>query len=142
MFSAVFPWVGLLALINNIMEQRADAFKYCHVNQRPFPCNATNGIGPWRLAFELVNIIAVATNMALIALHPEVRAHFSHLTDLEYYMYLVAMEHLFIIVKLVIMNIIPDESTDVIQERQKLKFESLEAFKKEVYIVEKINIIY
>jgi hypothetical protein len=92
LFSAVFPWVALAALVNNIMEQRSDAFKYCHVNQRPFPCNSANGIGPWKVAFELLGIISVVTNMALIALHPDVRHYFINLTDAEYYVYLVVIE--------------------------------------------------
>ena len=34
MFSAVFPWVLIAALINNLAEQRSDAFKYCRLNKR------------------------------------------------------------------------------------------------------------
>lgn len=34
LFSAVFPWVSIAALVNNIAEQRSDAFKYCRLNKR------------------------------------------------------------------------------------------------------------
>lgn len=132
LFSSVFPWVAVAALINNIAEQRSDAFKYCHVNQRPFPRNASNGIGPWKIAFELLSLISVMTNMALIALHPDVRDHFSYMTDTEYYMYLVAAEHALILIKVVLMTAIPDEAAHITQAKQRHKFESLEAFKKEV----------
>jgi anoctamin-10 len=92
LFSSVFPWVTICALVNNIMEQRSDAFKYCHVNQRPFPNISSNGIGPWEVAFELLGIISVATNMALIALHPEVREYLKDYTDIEYFAFFVLLE--------------------------------------------------
>jgi hypothetical protein len=38
----VFPWVNICALINNIFELRADAFKYCYVYQRPIAQPAWN----------------------------------------------------------------------------------------------------
>jgi hypothetical protein len=132
LFSAVFPWVAAAALVNNIMEQRSDAFKYCHVNQRPFPAHAAHGIGPWLVAFELLGLISVATNMALIALHPDVRSHFAHLTDAEYYLCLVVIEHVLIIAKVSIMYIIPDESARITQAKQRYRFESMEALKSQV----------
>lgn len=131
LFSAVFPWVSLCALINNIMEQRSDAFKYCHINHRPFPNSSSDGIGPWESAFELLGIISVATNMALIALHPEVRDYFKDLTDIEYFAFFVLLEHVLILIKVMIMVVIPNESNDVLLAKQKYKYESLEALKQE-----------
>lgn len=92
LFSSIFPWITLAALANNIMEQRSDAFKYCHVHQRPFPTNSQNGIGPWSNAFELLGIVSIITNVALIALHPDVRNYFSHLNDTQYVLYFVLIE--------------------------------------------------
>lgn len=92
LFSSVFPWVSVAALVNNIAEQRSDAFKYCHVHQRPFPTCTQKGIGPWLNAFELLGMISVMTNLALIALHPDVRDYFSNLSDLTYFIYFVLLE--------------------------------------------------
>ena len=91
LFSSIFPWVAFAALVNNITEQRSDAFKFCHVNQRPFPSEA-NGIGPWRVAFELLGIVSVMTNVALIALHPDVREYFKNLSDAKYVILFVLIE--------------------------------------------------
>lgn len=91
LFSSVFPWVVFAALLNNIFEQRSDAFKFCHVHQRPFP-SSMPGIGPWKVAFELLGMISVITNIALIGLHPEVREYYKDYSDAEYIMYLVAIE--------------------------------------------------
>lgn len=35
LFSAVYPLAGVWAVINNLLEIRADAFKLCKVYQRP-----------------------------------------------------------------------------------------------------------
>lgn len=48
----VFPWVTICALLNNIFELRADAFKYCYVYQRPFAQPAWN-IGNQRDIFSI-----------------------------------------------------------------------------------------
>lgn len=91
LFSAVFPWISIAALANNIMELKSDAFKYCHVYTRPFP-RVAFGIGPWYIAFELLSFVAVATNLSLIAVHPDVRNYFSDYNDKEYLMLFVIAE--------------------------------------------------
>jgi anoctamin-10 len=91
LFSAVFPWVSALAVINNIAEQRSDAFKYCRLNKRPFP-RATTGIGTWIMAFEIIGLISVMSNFALISLHPEVREIFKDYNDTQYILLFVAIE--------------------------------------------------
>ena len=91
MFSAVFSWLSLLALLNNLMEERSDAFKYCRVSKRPFP-KIANGIGPWLFAFEIISFVSVCTNIALISLHPDTRAYFSDYTDTEYILLFVFLE--------------------------------------------------
>jgi anoctamin-10 len=73
------------------MELKSDAFKYCHVFNRPFPRPAI-GIGPWYTAFELLGFVAVLTNLSLVAVHPDVRNYFSDYTDKEYLMLFVVAE--------------------------------------------------
>ena len=48
LFSSAYPLAGLCALINNIIEIRGDAFKLCHVHQRPFG-QRVNNIGSWQV---------------------------------------------------------------------------------------------
>ncbi|TPP56999.1 Anoctamin [Fasciola gigantica] len=51
MFSCVFPVAAALALLNNVVEIRADAFKLIHSFQRPFVHPAHN-IGVWQVCFS------------------------------------------------------------------------------------------
>lgn len=48
MFSCVFPVAASLALLNNVIEIRADAFKLIHSFQRPF-VHPTHNIGVWQV---------------------------------------------------------------------------------------------
>lgn len=91
LFSSVYPWIAIAALANNLMELRSDAFKYCHVYNRPFP-KPVKGIGPWLIAFELLGFIAVITNISLISVHPEVRNYFSDISDTNYFLIFVVAE--------------------------------------------------
>ena len=45
-FSIAFPLAPVLALINNLFELRADAYKLCNSKQRPLARKAS-GIGIW-----------------------------------------------------------------------------------------------
>jgi anoctamin-8 len=90
MFSGVFPWLVIASLANNIMELKSDAFKYCYVYKRPFP-KPTN-LDPWRLAFEMFGLVSCCTNVALIALHDDVRSYFSALSEIQYIFLFIGIE--------------------------------------------------
>lgn len=49
LFSSAFPLAAACAMLNNIAEVRADAFKLCHVAQRPFGERVAN-IGSWQVS--------------------------------------------------------------------------------------------
>ena len=66
MFVAAFPLAPILALVNNVIELRVDAWKLCQVHRRPFPVGAED-IGTWYSFLELMSTLAVITNMALFA---------------------------------------------------------------------------
>lgn len=66
-FSIAFPLAPLLALLNNIVELRADAFKLCATKQRPLARKAS-GIGIWFHVLQLMSIISVITNCVHISL--------------------------------------------------------------------------
>lgn len=124
--------MAFAALINNIAEQRSDAFKYCRLFKRPFPRTTSAGIGTWIMAFEIIGLISVMSNFALIALHPEVRSYFHDYNDSQYILLFVAVEHFLVILKVVIAFVIPDEPLKVTIKKQKYKFELLGALRKEV----------
>ena len=67
LFSSAYPLAGLCALLNNMIEIRGDAFKLCFVHQRPFGARV-NSIGSWQSAMELMGIVGVMVNCALIGI--------------------------------------------------------------------------
>jgi hypothetical protein len=95
-FAAVFPLGSLLALVNNVVEQRGDFFKMCHELNPSHPKSdithsgvkggggkdghrpegkrhhhhgsqrPSNSNDVWMMAFRIMSYIAVATNIALL----------------------------------------------------------------------------
>ena len=63
LFVAVFPLAPLLALLNNWVEIRLDAYKYTVTTRRPVAERAQD-IGAWYAILELVSKLAVVTNVS------------------------------------------------------------------------------
>ncbi|PWA19397.1 hypothetical protein CCH79_00018414 [Gambusia affinis] len=66
LFVASFPLAPFLALVNNIIEIRVDAWKMTTQFQRILPEKARD-IGAWQPILQSIAILAVATNAMLIA---------------------------------------------------------------------------
>ncbi|KAI6068303.1 Anoctamin [Aix galericulata] len=66
-FVAAFPLAPLLALLNNIIEIRLDAYKFVTQWRRPMPARATD-IGIWYGILEGIGVLAVITNAFVIAI--------------------------------------------------------------------------
>ncbi|XP_063800407.1 anoctamin-3 isoform X5 [Pseudophryne corroboree] len=66
-FVAAFPLAPLLALLNNIIEIRLDAYKFVTQWRRPMPARATD-IGIWYGILEGIGVVAVITNAFVIAI--------------------------------------------------------------------------
>ncbi|ELW48950.1 Anoctamin-3 [Tupaia chinensis] len=66
-FVAAFPLAPLLALLNNIIEIRLDAYKFVTQWRRPLPARATD-IGIWLGILEGIGILAVITNAFVTAI--------------------------------------------------------------------------
>ncbi|XP_046361749.2 anoctamin-10-like isoform X1 [Haliotis rufescens] len=108
LFSSAFPLAALWALLNNITEIRTDAFKMCKIFQRPFSESVPN-IGAWQVAFEIIGVISVMTNCALIGMDPEVQKLMpSNVTAVNIVLIFVAVEHLVLAVKAAVAFFIPD----------------------------------
>ncbi|KAJ8405337.1 hypothetical protein AAFF_G00323280 [Aldrovandia affinis] len=65
-FVAAFPLAPLLALLNNIIEIRLDAYKFITQWRRPLPSQAKD-IGIWYGILEGIGILSVITNAFVIA---------------------------------------------------------------------------
>lgn len=63
LFVAVFPLAPLLALLNNWVEIRLDAYKYTVTTRRAVAERAQD-IGAWYAILELVSKLAVVTNVS------------------------------------------------------------------------------
>ncbi len=61
-FVASFPLAPLLALFNNILEVRVDAWKFTTQFRRPVAAKARN-IGAWEEILNVVAILSVVTNV-------------------------------------------------------------------------------
>ena len=62
LFVASFPLAPLLALCNNILEIRVDAWKFTTQFRRPVASKARN-IGAWQEILNVVAILSVVTNV-------------------------------------------------------------------------------
>lgn len=65
-FSVAFPLAPLMAMLNNFVEIRGDAYKLCYNTQRPV-ATKSEGIGVWFNVLRLMSLMAVLTNCAHIA---------------------------------------------------------------------------
>ena len=65
MFSIALPVAPLLALANNLVELRTDAFKILYAARRIRACAARN-IGPWRHALKVISFAAISINLGYL----------------------------------------------------------------------------
>lgn len=91
LFSSAYPLAGLCALLNNLIEIRGDAFKLCFVHQRPFGVRV-NSIGSWQTAMELMGIVGVIVNCALIGLSGQVDRMFPNITGTQTILLIIILE--------------------------------------------------
>ncbi|KAM4688363.1 anoctamin-10 isoform 1-T2 [Discoglossus pictus] len=127
LFSCVYPLAAVFAVLNNITEIYTDAIKMCHVYKRPFAEPAAS-IGVWELAFEVMGVIAVITNCALIGMSPQVTSLFQDST-MDLILIVAGIEHILLAVKFILALVIPDQPYDIRVKLARLEFESLEALK-------------
>ncbi|XP_071509336.1 anoctamin-8-like [Diadema antillarum] len=129
LFSSAFPMAGMCALINNIIEIRSDAFKLCSSMHRPFGQRVEN-IGSWQQALEVMGILGVIVNCALLGTFGQVGRAFPSLTPFGVLMFVVVLEHVILAVKMAISMGIPDIPYWVSIEMAKLEYNRREALKK------------
>ncbi|XP_065335769.1 anoctamin-8 isoform X2 [Cloeon dipterum] len=126
LFSSAFPMAGLCAMLNNLIEIRTDAFKLCFIFQRPFGQRVTN-IGTWQDAMEVMGIIAVLVNCALIGLSGQVHRMFPEMSTTQTILLIVILEHVMLTLRFVISYAIPDLPSWVATEMAKVEFSRREA---------------
>eukprot|EP00656_Telonema_subtile_P031227 TRINITY_DN3420_c0_g1_i5.p1 TRINITY_DN3420_c0_g1~~TRINITY_DN3420_c0_g1_i5.p1 ORF type:complete len:427 (-),score=135.13 TRINITY_DN3420_c0_g1_i5:172-1452(-) len=114
-FAVAFPLCALMALINNIIEIRSDAFKLLHAHQRPEPRQAED-IGSWFTIMDIMTYISVATNCAVVFFVSSFGNFFSK--DGKVWGFIIA-EHLVVFFKVMLSEYIDDVPEDIQQEMEK-----------------------
>jgi hypothetical protein len=107
LFASAFPIAPLMALMNNVVEIRTDAFKLLDAYTRP-EYSGAQSIGTWYSILELLGIFAVVTNCLLIGFS---FAPINTLLSEDYFHVfaaIVVMEHIILAAKYVISILIPD----------------------------------
>ncbi|XP_021368430.1 anoctamin-8-like isoform X1 [Mizuhopecten yessoensis] len=129
LFSSAFPLAALCALMNNIVEIRSDAFKLCMNHQRPFGQQVQN-IGTWQDALELMGVIAVIVNCALIGISGQVTRMVPNSSIVSTIIIIVILEHIILVLKFLIAYAIPDIPEAIATKKAKLEFLRRQALKK------------
>ncbi|XP_026095286.1 anoctamin-5-like [Carassius auratus] len=70
LFVASFPLAPLLALMNNILEVRVDAWKFTTQCRRPVAAKA-QGIGAWDEILNMIAVFSVVTNAVIVSFTSE-----------------------------------------------------------------------
>jgi len=65
LFASAFPLGFLIAYLNNLVEVRSDGFKICMLHRRP-PYGCAQDIGTWFYLLQMMSLMSVVTNTALI----------------------------------------------------------------------------
>ncbi|KAG8186689.1 hypothetical protein JTE90_014763 [Oedothorax gibbosus] len=128
LFSSAFPMAAMCALMNNVIEIRSDAFKLCMIFQRPFGQRAEN-IGTWQDAMEVMGVIAVIVNCALIGMSGQVQRMFPNLSTQGTIILIIVLEHIILSLKFGIAYAIPDVPQWVATKMAKVEFQRREAVK-------------
>ncbi|KRT79905.1 hypothetical protein AMK59_6707 [Oryctes borbonicus] len=107
LFSSVYPIAAFWAILNNILEIRADAFKLCMVYQRPMG-RRVKDIGAWQRAFEVVGAMSILTNCGLLCLSPQMRRAGPDVGQIEWILMFVFLEHILIGIRYILHITIPE----------------------------------
>uniref|UniRef100_A0A0X3QE59 Anoctamin n=1 Tax=Schistocephalus solidus TaxID=70667 RepID=A0A0X3QE59_SCHSO len=128
MFTCAFPICGLLALLNNILELRGDAWKLVVIFRRPF-AQPANGIGVWEHAFDIVSYVAIAVNIGLIGVSGSLELLFPHLRSIDYVLLLIAIEHLFFVLRYGLARMVPPIPSSLERKMATLEHKRREALR-------------
>ncbi|XP_017885925.1 anoctamin-8-like isoform X2 [Ceratina calcarata] len=129
LFSSAFPLAAMLALLGNLFELRGDAFKLCFVLQRPFG-RRVSSIGTWQNAMEAMGLVAILVNCALIGLSGQVQRMFPEMSATQTILLIVALEHIMLAIRFIIICAIPDIPHWVATEMAKVEFLRREAVRR------------
>jgi len=117
LFASAFPLAPLMAVINNMIEIRTDAFKLLSSTKRPDYKGAAT-IGVWYDVLEVLGILAVLTNCLLIGFSFDAISKEFNPTRRAFdtLAIIVCMEHAILFIKYIISMMVPDVPGEVARE--------------------------
>eukprot|EP00003_Mantamonas_plastica_P007860 TRINITY_DN1669_c0_g1_i2.p1 TRINITY_DN1669_c0_g1~~TRINITY_DN1669_c0_g1_i2.p1 ORF type:complete len:879 (-),score=317.84 TRINITY_DN1669_c0_g1_i2:30-2609(-) len=119
LFVVAFPLAPLLAVANNLIEIRSDAYKLCNAYRRPAPDMAED-IGSWYGILEVVSIAAVLSNSLIISFTSTILANVETMWK---YWIVAILEHGILIIKYFLAEIIPDVPEEVLLQMERAKYQ-------------------
>ncbi|CAM9104726.1 unnamed protein product [Ectocarpus sp. 13 AM-2016] len=109
LFVAAYPLSCLMALVNNYIEIRIDAWKLCQVSRRPEPRGAED-IGTWHTILTIMSSMAVVSNSAIVAFTSEIFHDQTWTTRVWIFL---GIEHGMLLFKYLLETLINDTPADV-----------------------------
>ena len=107
LFAGAFPPAAALALLNNAVEARVDAFRFLRCAQRPLPQRGAL-VGAWREVLQLIAVGSIVTNTVLVChTYTSLPAWLGYAGGARYSLTLV-LEHALLLAKLAVDGLIPD----------------------------------
>jgi len=129
LFAPAFPAAALIAMINNVVEIKADGYKLCKFHRRP-EYSAAQDIGSWQYIIEVISVLSIITNCAIIAFtsHALARMELVQTQDrLSQVLVAFFCEHVILAIKLFIHVVVEDDPEHVLIRRQKREYEARKA---------------
>ena len=122
-FSVILPIAPLISLLNHLWSMRLDAYKLCKGRRRPI-VQKTSGIGVWEHVLNIVTVIGVLTNCALMAFTSEPFQWIQrHTSTLVLVIIVVAWEHAMLLIKYVMHSAISPMPKSVLDSLKKDRYE-------------------
>lgn len=119
LFVVACPWAPIAVMFGSILECYLDFKKLTKAFKRPLPVRVRDN-EPWDTAFDLMGVIALFTNMAVLVFSSQ---EFDALTVVQKILVFFALEHIVMLARILIKIILPVEPRDV--TIMKMKQESM-----------------
>jgi len=116
-FAVAFPAAAAIALVNNLIEMRTDAYKLCSEYQRPLPRRAA-GIGVWLDILQFMSYVAVLSNTALVIFSSNVMYQLGISSTSSQILVVILVEHLVFGLKFLIQLLVDDIPRWVKEEKR------------------------
>jgi hypothetical protein len=112
LFGAVLPILPLFALLNNVIELRADALKVLWRHQRPIVIETVE-MQPWLTALDALAYVGVVVNMLILLVSAAAFEIVSSWSNITLFWAIILLEHLLLGAKALLAYMVPDIPAEV-----------------------------